>query len=370
MNINRHNYEEFFILYWDNELNVQQKKLVEIFVQENTDLQDEFRLFGETRFTPEENISFAGKENLLNKEIAFINPANYQEHLLSYIDGELNNKEKNLVENFSALHPSVQLELALLQKTKIQPETEIVFPDKSILYRKEEKVRVIRMTWLRVAVAAVLILMAGLVTFRLITNSKKDDKPEIAKTITPVQKTPEQEIKRNATADNNVAGEINSLSIVNPVENKKDKVLQKENKAVENNTALVKPENKNNLPKEKNKKDQSLIAKNDFTTNNPDETNSTTAKKIDANEVAVTQTEKSKDFFSNNSVTESNVPPLNNQTATNAQFANYQEEPSNNKGGLKGFLRKATRVFERRTKIQTTTDDNKLLVGVFAVSLK
>ena len=124
------------------------------------------------------------------------------------------------------------------------------------------------------------------------------------------------------------------------------------------------------MSKEKSRADQSLIAKNDFTTNNPDETNSTTAKKIDANEVAVTQTEKSKDFFSNNSVTESNVPPLNNQTATNAQFANYQEEPSNNKGGLKGFLRKATRVFERRTKIQTTTDDNKLLVGVFAVSLK
>ena len=39
-------------------------------------------------------------------------------------------------------------------------------------------------------------------------------------------------------------------------------------------------------------------------------------------------------------------------------------------GGLKELLRKTTRVFERRTKIQTTTEDNKLLVGVFAVSLK
>ena len=39
-------------------------------------------------------------------------------------------------------------------------------------------------------------------------------------------------------------------------------------------------------------------------------------------------------------------------------------------GGLKEFLRKTTRVFERRTKIQTTTEDNKLLVGAFAVSLK
>ena len=43
---------------------------------------------------------------------------------------------------------------------------------------------------------------------------------------------------------------------------------------------------------------------------------------------------------------------------------------SKEKGGLKQFLRKTTRVFESRTNIKTTTDDNKLLLGAFAVSLK
>jgi hypothetical protein len=37
---------------------------------------------------------------------------------------------------------------------------------------------------------------------------------------------------------------------------------------------------------------------------------------------------------------------------------------------VKGLLRKATRVFERRTNIKATTDDDKLLIGAFAVSLK
>jgi hypothetical protein len=46
------------------------------------------------------------------------------------------------------------------------------------------------------------------------------------------------------------------------------------------------------------------------------------------------------------------------------------EEMVRGHGGLKGFLRKATRVFEKRTNIQTTTDDDKLLIGAFAVSLK
>jgi hypothetical protein len=50
MIIDRHNYEECFILYWDNELTVSQKQAVENFVKENTDLQEEFKLLGQTRF--------------------------------------------------------------------------------------------------------------------------------------------------------------------------------------------------------------------------------------------------------------------------------------------------------------------------------
>ena len=65
MIINRHNYEECFILYWDNELTASQKQAVENFVKENADLQEEFKLLGETRFTPDNNIQFEEKEFLL-----------------------------------------------------------------------------------------------------------------------------------------------------------------------------------------------------------------------------------------------------------------------------------------------------------------
>ena len=40
-NINRHNYETFFLLYIDNELSVTEKKTVDEFVDANPDLQEE-----------------------------------------------------------------------------------------------------------------------------------------------------------------------------------------------------------------------------------------------------------------------------------------------------------------------------------------
>jgi hypothetical protein len=71
------------------------------------------------------------------------------------------------------------------------------------------------------------------------------------------------------------------------------------------------------------------------------------------------------EYFSNTSVTAE--PTFTSHDNSMADKWNTREPED--KGGIKGLLRKATRVFERRTNIQTTTEDNKLLVGVFAVSL-
>ena len=56
MNINRHNYEEFFLLYVDNELSAGQRKIVEAFVAVNPDLQEEFNLIQQSIFTADEKL--------------------------------------------------------------------------------------------------------------------------------------------------------------------------------------------------------------------------------------------------------------------------------------------------------------------------
>jgi len=363
MIIDRHNYEECFILYWDDELTVSQKQAVENFVKENTDLKEEFEILGQTRFTPENNTQFEEKEFLLNN--TFINVTNYQDQLLNYIDDEVTVEQRKEVEKFASQYPAVQQELGLLQKTKLQPEAEIIFPDKSILYRREEKVRVISMTWLRIAVAAAIILIAGFATFRLINNNNVIDKTEVATSEPkkqPTINTPDQSI---SSPDSQLPKDSKGSFVKDSEKQTKDQTIDKSNKKslvdkndVPKNT-IAKRENKNNLPDERKVNDKPI----------PDPTVAANAiAAVPNNEVQKIESAKTNNLLDISSVTKSTSPSFANISDISDENDRFEKEKD--KGGIKEFLRKTTRVFERRTRIQTTTDDNKLLVGAFAVSLK
>jgi len=363
MIINRHNYEECFILYWDNELTASQKQAVENFVKENADLQEEFKLLGETRFTPDNNIQFEEKEFLLNN--SFINITNYEDQLLNYIDDEVTADQRKEIEKFAGQYSSVKQELALLQKTKLQPEAEVVFPDKSVLYRREEKpdsyrVRVISMTWFRVAVAAAIILIAGFATFKLVNTNKNGDTPPVAK-INNSQDQPSEKkadslisTEKDTKADL-VKGDEKSTKEQTPDKTDNKKPIDKN----EDQKALIayQRENKNNLPEER--KNVNEQPDNMKTTGDGIIAEVTVPLKKDTRIAQANQSEANDVDFSKSVVTLTTIPTLD-----------IPEADEKEKGGIKEFLRKTTRVFERRTRIQTTTDDNKLLVGAFAVSLK
>jgi hypothetical protein len=360
MKIDRHNYEEFFILYWDNELTAVQKQAVENFVTQNADLREEFEILGETRFIPDTTEQFREKDFLLND--SFINITNYEEQLLNYIDDEVTNEERKEVEKFVGLNPVAQRELALLQKTKLQPEA-VSFPDKSVLYRREEKpVRVISMTWFRVAVAAAIILIVGFTVLQFVNTGEKGSGPDVAEIgsqkNTPVNNQPKT--SNGQATDTIVKQPGQSLATVdnNPKKDqKKETIKNKEDqKKVDENLAAVtsikKPENKNNLPTPRN----GMVS-------NEQKDYAVVDKPVELEKVDRVQTEP-------NVI---NAPLQNPDVTKQPELALYipkQEAKEKDGGGLKEFLRKTTRVFERRTKIQTTTEDNKLLVGAFAVSLK
>ena len=82
MNITRHNYEEFFLLYLDKELNEAERKEVEEFVQLNPDLREEFDMLQHTTFPPDEQEIFFDKESLLRFDVNGINDLNHEEYFV------------------------------------------------------------------------------------------------------------------------------------------------------------------------------------------------------------------------------------------------------------------------------------------------
>ena len=160
MNINRNNYERFFLLYADNELSAVEKSMVVSFVQQNTDLEEEFLMIQQSVVSPDKILTLGDKNFLLRQEQKLINENNYEEIFVLYHDGQLNEPEKIHTEKFIAEHPEFENQFRVWQQVKLEADPTIVFPDKRLLLKKEGKGKVIPL--LRRALVAAVILGFGL----------------------------------------------------------------------------------------------------------------------------------------------------------------------------------------------------------------
>jgi len=157
MNINRLNYENYFLLYVDGELSASERKAVESFAAENIDLADELTLLIQTKLPLETDVLFENKEALLRTSSTHINAINFEERFLLFVDGELTEQEEVETLDFAANHPPYQEVLDGILQTKLQDEL-IVFPNKETLYRKDENRRpVFYMQWQKLAIAAAIL---------------------------------------------------------------------------------------------------------------------------------------------------------------------------------------------------------------------
>jgi anti-sigma factor RsiW len=372
MNISRHNYEEYFILYMDNELAPAERRMVEDFVQLHPDLKEELELLQQFKLTPDTNIVFAGKEELLKgKEVSIVNLSNYEEYLLLYTDHELNPAQKAAVEQFASENLAVQKELDLLRFTRLQPES-IEFPDKASLYRREEKVRALPVRWWRAA-AAILILALGLSAVWMI--SRQSDEAAVAGAtpgkeqikspapIRPENSKEELAVTKDTTESLQLQeSKLATNSIDNiPADQKVKQSVQTANKEPlpDKMDALAnrQPDNRsNNLPQP---------------VNNP---NIVTPNEIAVKPVLVNNNPKgilTKTDVTNNTGSSPDIKPgIDFAVAKQPETEIETDGNDGKKNKLRGFFRKVTRTFEKRTNIDPTDQDNRLLVGGLAIKLK
>lgn len=179
MNINRHNYEEFFLMYVDNELSADDRLDVEKFIAENPDLATELDLLAQATLQPEP-VSFTGKDNLLKEESVSVEE---MQQMLMMLDGELDANQSNKLNREIQTRPAMQEEWNILQKTKLDPADLIEHPDKASLYHHSTG-RLVSMRFLRVAVAAA-VLAFGIYTGISLVENKQSEEPSVAQNTEP-----------------------------------------------------------------------------------------------------------------------------------------------------------------------------------------
>jgi len=89
--INRHTYEEFFLLYIDNELSDEERKAVEAFIVHHPDLEEELISLQLTVIEPRDHIVFDHKKSLFKNSGSLnpVNETNCESWFILYSDCEL-----------------------------------------------------------------------------------------------------------------------------------------------------------------------------------------------------------------------------------------------------------------------------------------
>ncbi len=377
MNITRHNYEEYFILYMDNELGSEDRHRVELFVQENPDLNEALDWLLQSRLVPDASLVFDNKEQLMKTSgVESINITNYEEWLLLYTDNELTFEQKTAVEKFASDHPAIQEELALLAKTKFEPEQEIIFRHKEVLYRQEEKIRVIAINWRKIAVAAAL-LIAVSTTGLIILNNKKDEiaiaretpaiKPAIEKPADQPSRITTPTVPEIVDNNNNAANATATLDNPSlPIDKKTNQVKEKNSRSLALPIRENAPVVAGNSFEKKKTNDLPEPRYNPNVNSSIDRDNPIASVNIPATEPLTIPKENIQAPI----VTPGNSQSLDNVvTAASIETVDPTDAEPNKKNKLRGFFRKVTRTFEKATNIKATDDEDRLLLGGLAIKL-
>jgi hypothetical protein len=344
--ITRDNYEVFFVMYVDDELNGAEHEAVEQFIQQNPDLEEELVMLQQSVLRPDDTIVFEQKENLFRHATGdTINEENCEEYFVLYGDDELTNEEKDKVELFVYKHPQYQADFELIQQVKLVPDNTLTFPDKTYLYRSEEEdARVIAFPWWRFAAAAVALLIIGGSAFYLSTHF--DGNRDTAVVTKPAKPTMKVILPLPPGPNAGPADEIESPVTDNPEPVNADKSVAK-------NTI------RKNISKPSNIQSPSYVQQ--VATQQPevdpagDNENSLSARTVD---VAVSKLYKQPEV-TGAAITYS----ISQSIAANTETVQPDEEPdpqhgvltaSANKTPLRGFFRKVSRVVDK----VTSPDDN------------
>lgn len=189
--INKYNYEEYFIDFLDGKLNPSEKMLLMSFLEQNPDLKEELESFENEPIIANE-ITFNDKSFLKKDMVASdIFSSNFDELCIAKIEGDLNEKESLEFDEFIK-SAGKERDLELYKLTKFTPDLSIQFEDKEKLKQKVGRVVKLNVTSI-LSIAASIVLLIAL--YLLLPNNQNDQlSEELVSEVVKVDKEIENEI--------------------------------------------------------------------------------------------------------------------------------------------------------------------------------
>jgi hypothetical protein len=194
MNINRNNYEAYFLDYIEGKMNAAEVAGLMAFLAANPDLKIELDNY--EAITVEPSMDIFTNKGLLKKDvkdISIVTELNFDELCIARIEGDLDKETEILFEKFLYQNPDKLKEYKQYLKTVLEPDKTIIFEEKRRL--KHFKI-VPRRTSFVVTVAAAASIMLFIVVYKFLYNiglqkiEIVSDLPEKTKTTTIVKNEP------------------------------------------------------------------------------------------------------------------------------------------------------------------------------------
>jgi hypothetical protein len=199
MRINKHNYEAWFLDYYENNLSPDMLQELFSFLKHNPNLKIEFEQF-KNICLPNETITFEHKETI--KQLlpdTELNSNNFEQFCIAFYENDLSEYQKtNLLQHTKNDSESKNV-FELYRNTKLEPDTTIVYPRKYALKRllaSTYKTKpFINKTYLYLSLAASIMLLFYIFHFN--SEQKNNTSAIIADVIIPADTTTKSQAMLN-----------------------------------------------------------------------------------------------------------------------------------------------------------------------------
>ncbi|MDF1571501.1 MAG: hypothetical protein P1P82_07795 [Bacteroidales bacterium] len=160
MNINRNNYEAYFLDFIEGRLSPEQEAVLRRFLKFNPDLAQELTAF-ELHTVAAPHLPFPKKESL-KKELPVgetgVNDASFDMYCVAFLEGDLSENQREAFEAYLAQHPVRKKELEAFKATYLVP-ARVAYPHKGRLKHRNIRLTNWRIMFPVAAAAAITLMM-------------------------------------------------------------------------------------------------------------------------------------------------------------------------------------------------------------------